>query len=83
MMSNAAAPTSAELAFRAEKLNLYYGSNLAVGDVYPGQYHLLLVLEYKLTRLILTYYSFLQKQLMFPRNMTSSQWFPRKKSTLL
>ena len=34
MMSNAAAPTSAEIALRAEKVNVYYGSNLAVRDVY-------------------------------------------------
>jgi phosphate transport system ATP-binding protein len=34
MMSNAAAPTSAEIALRAEKVNVYYGSSLAVRDVF-------------------------------------------------
>jgi phosphate transport system ATP-binding protein len=34
MMPNAAAPTSAEIALKAEKVNVYYGSSLAVRDVY-------------------------------------------------
>jgi len=34
MMSNAAASTSAEIALKAEKVNVYYGSSLAVRDVY-------------------------------------------------
>jgi phosphate transport system ATP-binding protein len=34
MMSNTTAPTSAEIALKAENVSVYYGSNLAVRDVY-------------------------------------------------
>ena len=34
MMPNAAIPTSADIALKAEKVSVYYGSNLAVRDVY-------------------------------------------------